>query len=121
MWKKDASGAWVDRTIDMLADNSGCILARKILIADFNDDTYPDAYFSCSGFDADPFAGEAQRILLSDPVTRKYKNTIVPVIGYAHGASAADIDSDGKLDVVVADMRGNNSRLMQHHHTFTSA
>lgn len=109
-WKKDRDGAWVDRTGDLVSDDSGCILARKVLVADFNGDSIPDAYFSCSGFDAPPFEGEPQRLLLSDAATRKYRNIVVPVTGYAHGASAADIDQDGSIDIVVADMRGNGSK-----------
>jgi hypothetical protein len=110
IWKKDSAGTWIDHTSDLLSDNTGCILARKVLIADFNGDGIPDAYISCSGFDAPPYAGEAQRILLSDASTHKYKNTALPVVGYAHGASAADINHDGKIDVVVADMQGNNGK-----------
>ncbi|MDB0564264.1 VCBS repeat-containing protein, partial [Ralstonia solanacearum] len=109
-WKKDASGTWVDHTADVLPDNSGCILARKLLVADFNGDGLPDVYVSCTGFDASPFSGEMQRILLSDASTHTYKNTVVPVTAYAHGASAADIDGDGKIDVLVADMNGNSNK-----------
>jgi len=65
---------------------------------------------SCTGFDATPFTGENQRILLSDKSTHTYKNTVVSVVAYAHGASAADIDGDGNVDVIVADMLGNGSR-----------
>jgi hypothetical protein len=110
IWKKDSTGTWIDHSSDLLSNNSGCILARKILIADFNGDGLPDAYISCSGFDALPYAGESQRIILSDATTHKYKNISLPVIAYAHGATAADIDHDGKIDVVVADMRGNGSK-----------
>lgn len=109
-WKLDAKGNWVDHTSDILPDNSGCVWPRKILVADFNGDQLPDVYVSCTGFDAAPFAGENQRILLSDKTTHTYKNTVVPVIAYAHGASAADIDGDGNVDVIVADMNGNGSR-----------
>ncbi|XHO04074.1 hypothetical protein ACEQUB_00941 [Ralstonia syzygii] len=109
-WKMDANGNWVDHTTDILSDNSGCVWARKILVADFNGDGLPDVYVSCTGFDASPFSGETQRILLSDKTTHTYKNTIIPVTAYAHGASAADIDGDGKIDVLVADMKGNNGK-----------
>lgn len=109
-WKRDASGTWVDRTSTILGDNTGCVWARKILVADFNRDGIPDVYISCTGFDKAPFAGEFQRVLLSDPVNHTYTNTEIPIKGFAHGASAADIDHDGKVDVVVADMLGNGSR-----------
>jgi hypothetical protein len=109
-WKKDATGAWMDRTSDILKDDSGCILSRKAVVADFNNDGIPDVYFACSGFDKEPYDGEYQRILLSDAASHGYKNTQIPVKGYTHGAAAADIDHDGKLDIVVADMRGNGGK-----------
>lgn len=109
-WKKDATGAWVDRTSDILKDDSGCILSRKAVVADFNNDGIPDVYFACSGFDKDPYEGEYQRVLLSDAASHRYSNTQIPVKGYAHGASAADIDHDGKVDIVLADMRGNGGK-----------
>lgn len=109
-WKKDSAGAWVERTSDILKDDSGCILARKAVIADFNNDGIHDVYFACSGFDKEPFDGEYQRILLSDAASRVYKNTQILAKGYTHGAAAADIDHDGKVDIVVADMRGNGNK-----------
>ena len=109
-WKKDSIGAWIDRTSDILKDNNGCILSRKAVVADFNNDGIPDVYFACSGFDKEPFDGEYQRVLLSDSASHVYKNTQILVKGYTHGASAADIDHDGKVDIVVADMRGNGNK-----------
>lgn len=110
-WKKDSAGSWVDRTSDILKDNNGCILSRKAVVADFNNDGMPDVYFACSGFDKAPFDGEYQRVLLSDSQSRIYTNTQIPVKGYTHGASAADIDHDGNVDIVVADMLGTGSKI----------
>jgi hypothetical protein len=102
-YRKDSAGAWVDDTTRLLSDTTGCILPRKLVISDFNNDGLPDVFASCSGLDVDPYPGEHYRVLLSQP-GKGYKNVLLPFSGYAHGASAADVDGDGNADVVVAAM-----------------
>jgi hypothetical protein len=102
-YRKDSAGAWVDDTAKLLSDTTGCILPRKLIISDFNNDGMPDVFASCSGLDVDPYPGENYRVLLSQP-GKGYKNVLLPFSGYAHGASAADVDGDGNADVVVAAM-----------------
>jgi hypothetical protein len=104
-WKKDEKGNWVDHTKDLLADDTGCILARKVVVADFNGDGKPDVFLSCHGFDAEPFPGERQRLVLSQ-ANGTYKNTLLDVNCFCHGAAAADFDDNGFADIVVADFLG---------------
>jgi hypothetical protein len=108
-------GGWVDVTSQLLDDNTGCILPRKTLVADFNNDTKPDVVFTCHGLDFGyselkerglPF-GEASRILLSQP-DGKYINKIVEHEGkfencFCHGGAAGDIDRDGNIDLLLSD------------------
>lgn len=104
-WKKDGQGKWIDRTSDLLADNAGCILARKAVIADFNGDGKPDVFLACHGYDAVPFPGERQRVLLSQS-NGSYKNVLLDVNCFCHGAAAADFDGNGYADIVVTDFLG---------------
>ena len=104
--RKNASGNWCDATSAILSDQSGCISPRKTLIADFNGDGKPDVFNACHGYDGTPDPskglvwGEYQRILLSQP-NGSYKNVQLPFFVYGHGASAADLDGDGKTDIVL--------------------
>lgn len=84
----------------LLSDQTGCITARKTLIADFNGDGQPDVFFVCHGIDFAPFPGENQRILLSQP-NGTYSNVQLPFSGFNHGGAAADLNGDGRPDVVL--------------------
>jgi len=95
-------GAWVDRSAQLLVDQTSCISPRKAIVADFNGDGKPDVFLACHGYDAEPFPGERQRILLSQP-DGTYSNVEMPVTCFCHGAAAADIEGNGHADILVAD------------------
>lgn len=99
---KKEDGAWFERTADLLADTTGCIIASKMLVADFNGDRKPDVFLACSGTDQPPFGGEPQRLLLSRADGR-YDNRLIPFTAYAHGGSAIDVGGTGLADVVLTD------------------
>lgn len=106
-YKKDATGKWVDHTSELLADQTGCISPRKVIVADFNGDGVPDVFVACHGTDLYPLpagytSGETPRILLSQP-DGTYKNVAAGINCYCHGAAAAEMRGDGYADIVVAD------------------
>lgn len=113
--RESKSDDWVDITDLLLNDNTGCVIPRKTLVADFNNDLRPDVVFTCHGLDfsleilqkAGLPKGEASRILLSQP-DGKYENKILKHDGkyencFCHGGGAGDIDNDGNIDILLSD------------------
>jgi hypothetical protein len=78
--------------------------ARKALVADFNADGMPDLYIADHGYDQPPFPGSTNLLLLSDGAGHLvYAAQHQEPVGFHHGASAADIDLDGDVDIFVCD------------------
>ncbi len=77
--------------------------ARKAITGDFNGDGRLDIFVAGSGFDEPPFPGEASVLLLSTENGLRQVEGLDHLVGYHHGAAAADIDNDGDLDIFVTD------------------
>jgi hypothetical protein len=92
-------------------DPTGCIHPRKAVVADFNRDQKPDIFVACHGYDAAPFPGESNYVLLSQP-NGVYISRPVGVPGFYHSATAADINNDGFVDVVVTDSHASRALLV---------
>ncbi len=109
---KDSAGNWVEDPT-LLADTTGCLHARKAIVADFNKDGKPDIFVACHGLDVAPFPGEQQAVILSQ-AAGGYKTSWLSFNAFGHGASAADINNDGYPDVVLTDntVSGNTSILV---------
>lgn len=82
--------------------------ARETIIADFNRDGRLDAFFADHGFDAQPFPGAQNGLLLSSGAAGLTNATgqLPQVADYTHSAEAADIDGDGDLDIYVGNGGG---------------
>lgn len=99
---KNVNGAWVDNTDKLLSSTVGCLHPRKAIVADFNGDGKPDVFFACHGLDVDPFPGEQQHVLMSQP-DNTYRNITLAETCYCHSASAADATGNGFADILVTD------------------
>jgi hypothetical protein len=84
-------------------DNAvGCMHPRKAVVADFNGDGKPDIFMACHGYDAPPFPGEQNYVLLSRASGVYERRSVANgLTGFFHSATAFDINNDGHIDVVV--------------------
>lgn len=102
LWLDTGSG-FVDATEDILVVPSpGMQHPRKAVVGDFNGDDWPDAFFIGHGYDAPPFPGEYNQLFLSNgDGTLSYDDQFAGMVAFSHGGSAADVDGNGTLDIVV--------------------
>ena len=110
----NGAGGFIDGTADLI---SGPIpqtfLVRQFLIEDFNGDGRPDIFLVNHGLEAvRPFPGEQNRLLLSGPDGKLRDVTaenLPQFSDFSHGASAADIDGDGDIDLWINNLGGGNA------------
>ncbi|QLE84289.1 hypothetical protein FLM48_03805 [Shewanella sp. Scap07] len=78
-------------------------------VGDFNSDGYVDIVVGGSGYDAAPFDGERNVLLLSQP-DGKYTDAKQQASAFidnpimTHSSAVGDLDGDGSLDIVFADI-----------------
>lgn len=84
--------------------------AREIFIEDFNSDGIKDIFISDHGYDADPFPGFPNQLLLGtgDGFT-DVSDTLPDVFDFSHNAGIGDIEGDGDIDIYVSNCCGSTS------------
>jgi hypothetical protein len=111
MYQQQPDGSYaIDTTL--LSSNTGCIHPRKAVVADFNLDGKQDVFVACHGYDASPFPGEQNKIVLSQPNGTYQTANASTDVGFFHSAAAADLNGDGYPDVVVTDNFDSKSILV---------
>lgn len=118
-WTKNADGSYVAAGPSI----KGCLHPRKVLVADFNNDGYADLFVACHGWDGPQpegvsawVAGEKSRLLINDrnggfvmsEIDVGQNTGINAGRAYVHGASAADINNDGYVDIAIMDLMDEN-------------
>ena len=97
----DNTPAWANGTLPNV--NHG----RKLILGDFNGDGVKDVFVCAHGYDAPPFPGTRNFLLLSEggkwAVALGQPWTLYA--GFHHGCAAGDLNNDGDLDILVLDSK----------------
>ncbi len=79
-----------------------------VVVADFNGDGRDDIFVADHGYDADPFPGYQNQLVLSAPGDKLVDATgnLPQRDDFTHSACAADVDADGDVDLYVGNTWG---------------
>ena len=82
------------------------VAPKEFVTGDFNGDGYPDVFIAAHGYDAPPFPGETNGLLISnaDGTYTDQSSTLPQIPGFSHSACVGDIDGDGRLDIYVGEL-----------------
>jgi len=108
----DGAGGFTDATTQIFGSAAPTTVhARETIVADFNRDGRADIFLADHGYDANPFPGAQNGLILSSGATGLTNATaqLPQVQDYTHSAEAADIDGDGDLDIFVGNGGGGQA------------
>ena len=79
---------------------------REVDIADFNGDGKPDIFVAAQGYDAAPFPGERNVLLISrgDGTYADQSATLPSALDFSHSTTIGDINGDGIPDIFVGNL-----------------
>jgi len=84
--------------------------AREILVADFNNDRIQDIFIADHGWDAAPFPGFRNQLLLGTGQGFTDATDRLPGLSdFSHNAAVGDVNGDGFVDILVTNAPGGNA------------
>jgi hypothetical protein len=97
----DGSGTLVDASAIVDGPLPITVHPREIVVSDFNGDNKPDFFLADHGYDANPFPGFQNQLLLSTEsgYVNATGSSLPALIDFTHSAIAADVDGDGDVDL----------------------
>ena len=86
---------------------------REAVIADFNSDGQLDLFIAAAGWDAPPFPGEQNVLLLSDAgrLIDVSDSHLPRLDDMAHGVAAGDINGNGHVDLLIITNQGTAGHI----------
>jgi hypothetical protein len=105
----NGQGGFVDGTSQIIVGNvPTTVQPRKILIADFNGDNWPDVFIADHGYDNAPYPGAQGTLLLSTGDGHLVDATanLPQELAFTHSATAADIDGSGRIAIYMGNIYG---------------
>jgi VCBS repeat protein len=112
----DGHGHFEDRTAQLFDGRvPQTMYPRRTLLADFNGDGRKDVFIADTGFDAQPFSGYPNTLILSTPggkLTDASAN-LPRRPDFTHSAGVADVDRNGTLDIYAGNLSSGCSGCTQ--------
>ena len=108
--RPQADGSIVDVTRQLFGNAAlpSTVQPREFVAGDFNGDGRTDIFIAANGYDAPPFPGETNVLLISNPDgTFTDRSSPLPQApDFSHSACVGDVNGDGRSDIYVGNIDG---------------